>query len=156
LEANEAVLIRSTKHIGKQKGDKPLKGWQREAIALDKRPAQEIMKEYNVGEQTVTNIRGPRKSGLSKEFKERLEAKVQQAKIQAADKILEMFKHLSCDDKDKLSRTSLKDISTIMVNMAKITETGSQSEASDDRARVIVYAPEVKQVNNYNTVTVEE
>lgn len=84
-------------------------------------------------------------------------ARLDQLRQQLIGKIEEALIHLDFTNQEKLSKATLRDISAIILNLKKSTEVDRFAPTDNlAGARLIIYAPEVNNITQYNEVIVEE
>jgi len=90
--------------------------------------------------------------------KKKADERLEQVRRQAIDKCVEALCKMDFSDERQMNRTTLKDLSYIVANLRKAAEIGvvPDVEAYKEGARLIIYAPEVNNIENYNQVIVEE
>lgn len=84
-------------------------------------------------------------------------ARLEQLRRQLISKMEEALVHLDFTNHKKLNQTSLRDMAGIILSLKKAMESDRFGPAGgSDGARLIIYAPEVNNITQYNEVIVEE
>jgi hypothetical protein len=107
-----------------------------------------LMREFEVNQQTVSNITNGKVKGIDKD-------KIEQTIVEVKDRALDRLMHtLGLLTDDKLSGCSAKDLSVIASNMGRVVERTSPKEERPDGLTFIIYAPELKQERAYDVVEI--
>jgi hypothetical protein len=161
FEKNNHSRIEVIKHGGSN-GGKVLTTEERVLIGTVARAGlgtgQELADEFGVTRTTVQNLKAGRVSSPAgpryqphPELEEQITGKLSIVETKALDVLMNA---LGVITPDKLAKTNAKDASTIAVNASKIVQNCAPQSVSDNRIQVIMYAPKLKDLKEYDVVDV--
>lgn len=83
-----------------------------------------------------------------------VETKMEQAQEIAIDKLLSSLNKINFEDDKQMSKIDARGLSQIASNLSRVVEQTREKTNTDDKTRLIIYAPEIKTENHYNSVEV--
>jgi len=136
-------------HTTKQVGDKRVPAFIREIAAVDAQfaPAREVAAQFNISPSTVAVAKH------DPALKANVDAALEKVKGKAIEKLMLSLGLLS---EQKIQVSSAKDISAIAVNMSKIAVDAQPAKDGGNAVQIMIYAPPMKNENDYDTITVVE
>jgi hypothetical protein len=155
--ASAALEVRPAQNQGARTGDKRIPGFLREVIAATAQhdTTRSTASAFNISQTQAVNLGNGRPGSHSPEdpaLQTAIDKTLGQVRDSAINKLMGA---LGCIDKEKLEKSNARDLSTIASNMSKIVVSTIPTQKQDEKPRIIVYAPEISQVNNYQVVEID-
>jgi hypothetical protein len=156
---NSHFELRATNHGGRTEGKKNLTDEERAEIgtlALTT-PAQVVAEGYGISRQHVENLKFGRVDSRRHVDKEhpKLRAALSDARHEIKDKaLLRLMQSLNLIEPDNVAELDAKDISAVAVNMSKVVSNMEPKESRDNGTKIVIYAPQVKKVEEFEVIDV--
>ena len=156
---NSHFELRTLTHGGREEGTKNLTEQERLTIAsiaqLDK--AENVAREFGISRQHVENLKFGRVDSRRYADKEHpeLKNKLRIVKDEIKDKALQVLMgSLGLLDDEKMSDLDGKDLSVVASNMSKVVNNLEPKEQHDNGTKILIYAPQMKEVEEFKVVEV--
>jgi hypothetical protein len=105
--------------------------------------------------QVANYVKGEISPGIADPIlKAVVETRMEKAQEIAIDKLLGSLNKIDFEDKEQMKKIDARGLSQIASNLSRVVEQTSAKTNTDDRTRLIIYAPEIKNETHYSTVEV--
>lgn len=161
-DADQAVSIRPTNNGGRREGDTNVPDVIRATAALlaqNGEPTKDIAQALGISKTSVDQYKeGNTSFGRpSKELRAVLRQNLDEIQEKAIKKMLKGVDFMDFDNEAKMQKVSYRDMSNILVNMAKLVDAKVGTEDGErEMTKLIVYAPTIRTEQHFQTLEVRE
>lgn len=160
-DADQMVSIRPVHNGGRREGDSNVPEVLRNVAAIltnSGETSKSVAQALGVSKSSVDQYKeGNTSFGRpSKEIKSVLKAQLEIIQDKAIEKMLSGINHIDFDDEEKMKKTTMRDVSAILVNLQKLVDPRANEPEKQDSTRLIVYAPTVRNEQHFEVVETRE